>query len=1068
MTSFMPESAWERLVLDELEDLAEHSWDVYKGIDIAPGSEGDHTRAAWDDLVLPSLLREAVARLNPDLPAAEVEAVVDKVSTPTSGDPFAENKRVHDFLTGGVKHTYTDDHGVTQTPTVHLIDERDPWSNDFRAVQQVMLRNAEHERRFDVVLYVNGMPLVFIELKKSSLNGEALAIAHAQLGVYRDEFPLAYRFNAVCVATDGTAARYGTAFTPLEHFAPWRVDDAGKPIPDRPRDANDTELVTLVHGLFNQQRFIAILSDYIAFTGGEKPTKRIAKPHQFFAVEEAVRCTIEAVRGDRKAGVVWHTQGSGKSFEMELYTARVAKEAALGNPTVVVLSDRTDLDDQLYNGFRVSELLSGVKRADSRVELREALANQGAGGVFFSTLQKFGMSKAEKEVSSKHPLLSERRNVVVVVDEAHRSHYNLEEGYAKWLRDALPNATMIAFTGTPISKDDQNTRQVFGEYIDIYDLTRAVEDGATVRVLFESRLPVVGFPEGFDPDQFDDEVDEATDGLDDAERVQLQQRVAAMNAVYGAPARLDAIADDLIAHWESRSEAMRPLVGGIGKAMVVCATREICGDLYDWIVARRPDWHDDAEDKGKIKVVFSETSAKDHENKKLKKHLRRPAGNKAVSNRVKNLEDELEILIVQAMYLTGFDAPPLHTMYLDRPIKGASLMQALARVNRCLNKKQDGLLVGYAPITDDLYKALAEYTDTDQEKKPVGAKLDVAKDAVRDQITVINAMLDGCPWREILTGGGAKPRLNAILKVADFLADPANADNADPKGEHEHKLPQRFRLAVQRLERFWVACKWDPDVADLQEEVGFYLTVRAHILREEADARKAAGKPVQPDIELYLKMLTASTIEADGVKDLYALAGVELPDLSSINEEYLARLRESQHPHLAIEALRRLIDQEIHTVLRHNLVRRIKFSEALENLMRRYMSQQITAAAMIAEMVKEIREIMAEKARGKKFDPPLNYAELAFYDAVCQNESAVEEMAQGVLADIARDLVKTLKRDLKTDWSVRSDVRAKMRSTIRRLLVKHGYPPDQQPSAVVRVIQQMETLADDWATGVDR
>jgi type I restriction enzyme, R subunit len=1065
ISSFMPESSWERLVLAELEDLAEHGWAVQRGSEIAPGLEGEHTRGAWDDLVMPSLVREAVARLNPDLPPAEVAAVVDHVLTPASNDAFAENKRVHDFLTRGVKHSYVDHDGQSQTPTVHLIDEREPHANDFRAVQQVMLRSSEFERRLDIVLYVNGMPLGFIELKKTSEDGEALATARAQLATYRDEFRTAFRFNAVCVVTDGTSARYGTAFTPFEHFAPWNVGEDGKQVPQNAATLDDTELITLVHGLLSVRTFIAMVRDYVAFSNGAKPKKRIAKPHQFFAVEKAVACTIEAVRGDQKAGVVWHTQGSGKSFEMELYAAQVAKEAALGNPTVVVLSDRTDLDDQLFASFADSDVLAGVEQVDSRQELREYLSNAASGGVIFSTLQKFGLSKAERESKAKHPELSARRNIIVVVDEAHRSHYADLSGYARWLRQALPNATMIAFTGTPISFTDRNTRDVFGEYIDIYDLSRAVKDGATVRVYYESRLAVVGFPEDINPQDLDDQVDEATDGLDDAERAQIQARVAVMNAVYGAPSRLDAVASDVVEHWEARRDAVRPLIGGNGKAMIVCATREICGDLYDRIVALRPEWHDDADDKGRIKVIFSESGPEDKQKPKLAKHLRRPSGVKVVTQRAKDVEDELEILIVQSMLLTGFDAPPVHTMYLDRPIKGASLMQALARVNRVLGDKDNGLLVGYAPITDDLHRALAEYTETDQRDRPVGADIDQAIGYVKDQVAVIEAMLAGCPWREQLAKTGPKSRVNAILLVANFLKDPANADNADPKGEH--KLPQRFRLAVQRLERFWSLCSKRSEIEDVRDEIAFFRDVRIHMMQAEANAQKAAGKPVRADVEQYLRMLTASAIEADGVKDIYTMAGLDLPDLTAINEKYLEKLRESEHPHLAIEALRRLVEQEMRKVMKHNLVQRTRFSEALEGLMRRYTNQQLASAQVIAELVAMAREIIAENERGDAFNPALSRDELAFYDAVTTNESAVQEMGDGVLADIARDLVRTLRRDLRTDWSVRSDVRARMRSTIRRLLVKHGYPPDQQPEAVQRVIRQMETFADDWAPGVE-
>ncbi|MGH3025312.1 MAG: type I restriction endonuclease subunit R, partial [Gaiellaceae bacterium] len=747
------------------------------------------------------------------------------------------------------------------------------------------------------------------------------------------------------------------------------------------------------------------------------------------------------------------------------YTARVAKEAALGNPTVVVLSDRTELDKQLYEGFAASELLSGVDTIGSRTDLREKLATQGAGGIYFSTLQKFGLTEAEKKSGAKHPLLSNRRNVIVIADEAHRSHYGDLDGYARWLRQALPNATMIAFTGTPLSTADRDTRAVFGDYIDVYDLTRAANDGATVRVYFDSRLAPVDFAANVDIEELDEEVDEITLGLDDAERRSIEQRVATLNAVYGAPSRLDAIAADLVEHWESRGAAMAPLVGGTGKALLVCATREICGDMYDRIVALRPDWHDDADLEGRIKVVFSSSDPKDKQNPKLAKHIRRPAATDALKARIRALDDPLEIVIVQGMLLTGFDGPPLHTMYLDRPLKGATLMQALARVNRKCGEKQDGLLVGYAPVTENLHEALAEYTKADRENRPVGADIDEAIAKLRDEVGVVNTMLEGCRWRTILHGGGRRAGLNAILEAVNFLRDPAHADNAEPPGEHN--LPQRFRLATQRLERFWALCSNDRKIEDLRDDIGFFRAVRIQLMRMDADARKAAGKPVRADIEKHLRMVADSVIEADGVKDIYAMAGVDLPDLTNINEDYLARLRASAHPHIAIEALRRLVEQEMRKVMRHNLVQRGRFSEALDELMRRYTNQNLDSAQIIAELVAMARDIVNERDRGNSYTPPLDREEIAFYDAVATNESAILQMGTDTLADIARDLVKTLRRDLKTDWSVRADVRAKMRSTIRRLLMRHGYPPDQQPAAVQRVIQQMETFAGDWAPAAD-
>lgn len=1050
MTAFMPESSWESLLLDELGELA---WTPARGDQIAPGS-GERTH--WNDLVIPSRLRAAVARINPALPPSAIDEVVQTVITPTSREAIAENKRVHDFLVHGVRVTYTDEAGASHTPTVHLIDYRDPTSNDFLAANQVILRDQQHRRRLDVVAWVNGLPLAFFELKRASADSAALTSARAQLDTYLSEFPLAFRFNAICVITDGDKARYGTAFTPYEHYAPWNVDEDGRPLAANPATAAETELLALLYGQFAQRRLLRILRSFIAFAGS---AKRIAKAHQYFAVDRALTKTIEAVRGDRKAGVVWHTQGSGKSFEMELYSALVARDPALGNPTIILLSDRNELDDQLYSAFQHSELLpEEPKQVDTRAGLREELTTRRTGGIYFSTLQKFSLTRQEREAGFDHPLLSDRRNIIVIVDEAHRSHYALLDGYARFLRQALPNATMIAFTGTPISETDRDTRNVFGDYIDIYDLTRAVEDGATVRVFYESRLIEVKLPDDVDVDLLDDDADAATEGLDDAEAARVRRNVAVINAVYGAPARLDALAADVIEHWETRREQMRPYLGAPGKAMIVCATRDICVDLYDRIIAARPDWHHEDDDKGRIKVVFS-GSAGDPPH--LRPHVRRPSRNRVITERAKRAEDDLEILIVQSKLLTGYDAPPVHTMYLDRPIRGAALMQALARVNRTFANKQDGLLVGYAPITENLHEALAEYTETDRTAMPVGQHIGDALAKVRDEHDVICQLLFGIDWRGKLRAPNPRARLNATLSAVEYLRSPEHPDNLEPRGEHD--LAQRFRTSAKRLERFYALCSTHPDIEPYRDDIAFFKEVRSFMARFDAEDRRARGLPIPADVELYLRNLTASAIEADGVKDIYALAGIERPDLTRINEDYLQRLRESAHPHLAIEALRRLIEQEMRKATRHNLVQQQRFSELLQDLMTRYTNQHLTAAQVLAELAAMARQVTAEHERGNSFAPPLSYAEVAFYDAVAANQSALDIMGQGKLADIARDLVKTLRRDLTTDWSSRSAVQAKLRNTIRRLLSKYGYPPDAEQEAVEKVIAQMETFADEWS-----
>ena len=967
----MSEEQWEQFVMDELGELA---WEPKTGKDIAKGS-GE--RESWVELIILRRLWDAIARINPGLPASAVEEAVSLVLSPASRDALAENHEMHKLLTKGIRSvTFTDDYGAERNPTIWLVDKRNPENNDFMAARQVEVKDGEHRRRFDVVLYVNGMPLGFIELKKSSPEGDDLEAAHTQLtGTYMTELPLAFRCNAVCVVSDGFAMQYGTAFTPFEHFAPWNVDDEGKPVKQPAAELVNQPVMLLLHGMFRHDRFLELLFGYVAFArDADGMVKRIAKPHQYFAVAEAVRKTIEAVRGDGRAGVVWHTQGSGKSMEMELYANQVATHPSLGNPTLVVVTDRTDLDDQLYTTFDASDLLPEKPvQIGTREELREALVTRRLGGILFTTLQKFGKTKDERENGLPHPLLSDRRNVIVIVDEAHRSHYDDLDGYARHLRDALPHASFIAFTGTPISKgaDGKDTRAVFGEYIElIYDLTQAVEDGATVPVFYESRLIEVSLPKSVQPGDLDEQADEATAALDDSERERIQRRVAAMNAVYGAPDRVRQLSEDVIAHWEARSEQMRKFIGVPGKGMIVCATRDICADLYERIIAKKPDWDSDSDDntKGKIKVVYTGDAT---DKARLQKHIRRPSQNKVIQQRAKNPDDELELLIVQSMLLTGFDSPPLHTIYIDKPMRGAALMQALARVNRKFRNKQDGLLVGYAPLTENLYEALAEYTARDQTTKPMGRDLDQAVAEVQTLLDVIgNVILSSYDWRAQRKETGPKAHLNAVLGTVNYLRDPATPGNR--VGEDELTLAQRFRQESARLARLYALCSSHRDLTSFRADIAFFEEVRIWMARFDAEERKARGEAIPPDVELFLKSLAASAIESGGVTDVYAAAGIGHPDLSHLDDAFIERMRAQRNPSLAIEALRRVIEQEMRKVTRHNIVKQDSFSERLADLMRRYTNQNLSAAEIIARLVELAKEVSADANRGSTFAPPLS------------------------------------------------------------------------------------------------
>ena len=1052
------EAQWEDLALDRLAEPL--GWRPAAGEKIAPGSGG---RDTWDELLIRPRLLEALRKFNPTVPVQYLRQALTEIASPKSNDAITENHRIHNYLVGGYRLSYIDADGSEVTPTIRLISDN-PDDNDWLAVNQVTVVQGDYRRRFDLVLYCNGMPVSIIELKQAGSATADVAAAHAQLQTYLREFPMAFRFCVFALASDGLFACYGTPFTPLNHFSPWNVDDdgirveLGGLIDGEP----STGLETALLGLYNQERFLQLLRSFTAFDEGpEGLAKRIAKPHQYFAVTKAVGSTVQAVESNGKAGVVWHTQGSGKSMEMELYTNLVARHPKLKNPTVVVITDRNELDGQLYGTFFRSLLLpEHPQQIRRRSQLRDELSNRTTGGIYFTTLQKFGRSQAEREAGAEHPLLSDRRNIIVIVDEAHRSHYDDLDGYARHLRDALPHATLIAFTGTPISFEDRNTREVFGSYIDIYDLTRAVEDGATVPVYFEPRLIKVSLAEDVTEDILDEAADEATVGLDDTERARIEASVAVVNAVYGAPERIAALAEDLVGHWENRSAQMQKFISAPGKGLIVGGTREICANLYAAIVALRPEWHSDELDEGVIKVVYSGSAS---DVPPVSDHVRRDSQNAVIKERLKQVDDELQLVIVKDMMLTGYDSPPLHTLYLDRPLKGALLMQTLARVNRTFRGKEDGLLVAYAPLAENLTKALAEYTETDRAHRPVGRSIDDAVALATTLVETLRGLLAGYDWKAVLKKGGPKAFLNAVSGAVNYLRSPSTPGNQPADGEEA--LAGKYRRYSGQLSRAWALCSGTSALAELRPEIQVYEEIRVWMAKFDAADRQASGEPIPEEIQRLLGALIASATSSGEVVDIYDAAGMPKPSLNDLTPEFIARTQQARNPQLAIEALRKLLFEESVRATRNNVIRQRAFSERITELMNKYTNQQLTSAEVIAELVELAREVAAEADRGKRFTPPLTEDELAFYDAVSQNESAVAIQGEGILATIARELVAVMQRDVRTDWTVRDDVRAKLRSSIKRLLVTHGYPPDRQPAAIKLVMEQMESMAPRFATG---
>ncbi|MGI8681237.1 MAG: type I restriction endonuclease subunit R, partial [Mycobacteriales bacterium] len=894
------------------------------------------------------------------------------------------------------------------------------------------------------------------ELKRAGSAQADVASAHGQLQTYLREFPLVFRFCVLTVISDGIIAKYATPFTPLHHYAPWNVDDDGVPTRSGASGAMDSAIEIACYGLFNQLRFLQLTRSFTAFDqNADGLAKRIAKPHQYFAVTKAVGSTVQAVQSDGKAGVVWHTQGSGKSMEMELYANLVIRHPTLLNPTIVVITDRTELNGQLFQLFQQSQLLpEEPKSIRRRSELRAELTERTTGGIYFTTLQKFGRTQDEREAGGEHPLLSDRRNIVVIVDEAHRSHYDNLDGYARHLRDALPNATLIAFTGTPVSFEERNTQQVFGDYIDIYDLTRAVRDGATVPVYFEPRLIRVELSGEVSEEALDAAADEATVGLDDAERARIEQSVAVVNAVYGAPERVANLAQDIVTHWEVRRSLVEKFIECPGKALIVCSTREICAKVYAAIVALRPGWHSSDIEKGAIKVVYSGSAS---DAPPVSNHVRRESQNLVIKTRLAQPDDALEIVIVKDMMLTGYDSPPLHTLYLDRPLKGALLMQTLARVNRTYKGKEDGLLVAYAPLVDNLRHALSEYTSEDQRDRPVGRHTEEAVVLTRNLVDALRALLADHAWRAVQSAGGGKAYLRALTSTANYLRSPETPGNRVDDGEQT--LGARYRTLSGQLARAWALCSGPTNLPDLDPEARFYEEVRVWMAKFDAEDRRARGEPIPEEIQRLLSVLIDTSTTSGEVLDIYEAAGMPRPTLHDLTPQFVTQAQQADNPQLAIEALRALVAAESARVARHNTVRQRAFSERVTELLMRYTNLQLTSAQVIAELVELAKDIALEAERGASFTPPLSEDELAFYDAVAQNESAVQEQGTDILAQIARDLVAVMQRDVRTDWTVRDDVRAKLRSSIKRLLVKHGYPPDKQPGAIKLVMEQMEAMA---------
>ncbi|GAB3390701.1 type I restriction endonuclease subunit R [Lysobacter fragariae] len=1057
--AFLSEAAIEAGLLEQLKSLG---YAVATDDIIGPDGSAPE-RDSHDVVVLRKRLEDAVTRLNPHLPQEARAGAVLKLTQGELPNLLEENRRIHSLLIEGVDVEYYADDGVLTAGKVRVFDFEQPKNNDWLAVQQFVAIIGKNNRRPDLVLFINGLPLAVIELKAPGNAGANLVGAFNQLQTYKQQIAVLFNTNAVLVTSDGISARIGSLSADLERFMPWRTTEGKDILPK-----GQPELPTLIEGVFAPERFLDLLRWFTVFTdAGSGLRKVIAGYHQFHAVNLAVDSTIRAAasgivedpakygqasvanqkKGDRKAGVIWHTQGSGKSLLMAFYAGRLIQHPAMQNPTLVVLTDRNDLDDQLFATFSACHdlLRQTPVQAESREDLRKVLA-RASGGVIFTTLQKFG------EVAEP---LTLRSNVVVIADEAHRSQYGLHArvdnktgmvsyGFAKYMRDALPNASFIGFTGTPIEAADVNTPALFGNYIDIYDISRAVEDGATVPIYYESRLARIELNEDEKP-QIDAEIEALTEdeALNDQER--LKAKWSSVEKLVGSDRRLALVAKDLVEHFEARLSALD------GKAMAVCMSRRIAVALYDQIVKLRPDWHNADDSAGAVKIVMTGSASDPPE---WQQHIGNKARRDLLAKRARDPNDPLKLVIVRDMWLTGFDAPSMHTMYVDKPMQGHGLMQAIARVNRVFRDKPAGLIVDYIGIAQSLKSALAQYTPNDRDETGIDEAEAIA--VMLEKYEVVRDMYHGFDYGTAMNGT-PQQRLVMMAGAIEWILEKTQQWSAQEGTDEGKKTAQRrYQDAVLALSKAYSLASASDEAKTIREEVGFFQAIRAALVKT------ATGSGVtSQEREFAIQQIVSRAVVSTEIVDILKAAGIQSPDISILSDEFLAEVQQMQKKNLALEALRKLINDGIRSRSKANIVETRAFSERLEDAVARYHANAVTTAEVLQELIKLAKDIRAARQRGE--ESGLSDEEIAFYDALAENESAVEAMGDDNLRVIAHELLVSLKGNVSVDWAHRDSARARMRVLVKRILRKYGYPPDLQDAAVQTVLQQAEALSAVWS-----
>lgn len=1029
---------------DDLEQVA-LEWLQSLGYDYKKGNEISMTgltpeRKSDKDVVLNERLEEALRKVNSDIHPRFIEKAIHELTLEKSPNLLENNLTFHEHLINGIEIEDYDDEGQSIVEIVKIVDFEHPQNNDFLAVNQLTVVNGDYTKRPDIVLFINGLPIVVIELKNSTNETVGVEDGYHQLETYKMRVPQLFTFNEVLITSDGINTKAGSLTANYDRFMTWRSKDGETESP-----SSLASLDVLIHGMLNPETLLDLIRYFVLFQDNGKGhiSKILAAYHQYYAVNKAVDRALLASsgQGDGKGGVIWHTQGSGKSLTMVFFSGKLIQ--MLNNPTLVVVTDRNDLDNQLYSTFVKSKGRSGKgllrqtpKQAETRKELKSLLSVE-SGGIVFTTMQKFEPEQNETTMTA----LTERKNVIVMADEAHRTQYGfnakydnkgkgIKYGYAKYLRDALPNATFVGFTGTPVASTDKNTQMVFGNYIDVYDMTQAVADGSTVKIYYESRVIPLNLPQNLD---LDETYNDITEDQEEDVKQRLKSKWSRIEALAGAKPRVEALAKDIIQHFETRQQAMK------GKGMIVTMSRRIAVDLYDEIIRLKPEWHSDDDDKGVIKVVMTGSSS---DPASFQRHIGPKKRRNLLEKRMKDVNDELQLVIVRDMWLTGFDVPSMHTMYIDKPMKGHNLMQAIARVNRVFKDKPGGLIVDYVGIAESLKEALKEYTESDQAQTAIDT--DKAVELMLLKYDVIQDMLYNLDYS----------KFNSDKKSERYYTISNTMDYVIGLGEDER---QRFIKTVTELGKAFALCATEPTAQELNDEIAFFKAVKAGLVKLLQPPKEGKTRKTPAEVEAEINQLVSRSVVTEDVIDVYQTLGLEQPDLSILSDDFLKDVEGLKQKNVAVELLNRLLKGQVKSLMKTNATVSKRFSEMLGNSINKYNSRSIETSKVIEELIQLAKDIKQEQQRGNELG--LNSDEIAFYDALASHETAKEAMGDKELRAIAHELTKTVKENMGVDWSKRDSAKAKMRVAVRRLLKKYGYPPDLQKMAVEQVVEQAELMA---------